>query len=222
MTQSIYEQKYEVVDGLLVDPETGEILGAVAPDGGEILDRDGIPAAIPVMSEGEANGVLARILNRDAAIAAATHALDDAEAEIERRKAEVLAELEATEDMIRLRAIAGNCHRIIERKHKEKEFILDRYREGLKTFAQSMLKGKSRTLDLACGRISLRKTGGRLKVEDAGKFVEYALEFEPSWLKMEPRISNVPKDVEESVMERAGLVLTAEDDDVSVSTGATS
>lgn len=218
MIQTAYENQVEVVDGLLIDTETGEIVGVVAADGGHV--RDGEP--LPVLNESEANGVLARILNRDAAIAAATHTLNDVEEEIRLMTAKALADLEDTEPMIRARAIQGNCNRIIERKQKEKESLLNRYREGLKAFAQAMLKGKVRTLELAYGRISLRKTGGRLKVADANAFVEYALEFEPSWLKMEPRISAVPGDVDGDVCARAGLERTPEEDEVSVATGARS
>ncbi len=208
-------------DGLLIDIETGEICGVVAPDGGHLTDSPDKPAAFIIDDEGKANWVLCKMLKRDAAIHSATIAGADAEAEINARISEALERLENTPEMIELRAIENNCKRIVARNQREREGLRIRFESQLKEWARAYLgSSKVRTVGLPFGTISLRKTGGNLKVDSEANFVEYAKRHGKfDWLKITPLISKVPKDI--TNLAEVGLVMVPVDDDITINTGLT-
>ena len=217
----------EARDGLLIDIETGEIVGVVAPDGGELLDKPEQPAGFAIDSEEKANWVLGKILKRDAAIAAAGLTLSEVQEQIKEKELDALAVLECTPEMIELRAIEANCQRIQHRATNERDGLVARFAYELKLFAQKALAGqKARTLGLAFGSLSLRKTGGNIAIVDDAKFCSWAMnERRFDLIKVSPLVSKISGELEESIRtdpgarELVGAEIEPQDDTLKISTG---
>lgn len=227
MVSPTFKPIIEARDGLLIDIETGEIVGVVAPDGGELHDKPEQPAAFAIDCEEKANWVLGKILKRDAAIAAANLTLSETQGEIKAKQDAALAALEATPEMIELRAIEANCMRIGHKAEREKEGLIARFAYELKLYAQQRLEGaKARTLGLAFGSLSLRKTGGNLTIADPERFTSWALnERRFDLVKATPLVSKIGGELEESlrtdpeVREHLGVQVEPVDDTLKISTG---
>jgi len=227
MTQPVYTPAYEERDGLLIDLNSGEIIGITAPDGGRLMDRDEEPARFTIDDEEKANWVLGKILKRDATMASVSLTLTQVTDKIGTLQQAALAQLEADPEMVELRAIERNCDSIMKRAEIERQGLIARFEHDLKAFAQRTLDGlRSRTLKLPFGSISLRKTGGNLQVVDDSRFCDWALSSDRlDLVKVAPRISNLcDADLDkfmgdEVARVQAGLGVVEVDDKVTITTG---
>ena len=210
---------YIVQDDLLVDPETGESLGYVAPDGGHIF-ASAVTPSTPKVEEGFVNWVLRKMLTRTARKTSATAIRAAAMQEHGLVMSEYLMKASLDERAIEHALVIANCEKIIAKAEKELAFFELVFSPMLKIFAQAELIGQTgRTWASAFGSISLTKIGGGLAVTDKVKFIAWAEKSAPDAVKKEPLISKVPKGTVASA--ENGLSVVAIDDKVTLSFGVT-
>lgn len=151
-------------DGLVIDLDTGEIIGHQLPD--EVKPYGG-PGASAEDAEKLAEYVLRRIQRHDARLASAIALSDSASRRIEEIQKEALAKLEESAEMIELRAIERNADDLANRASNAAQYFRGAYEAFFRVFAQSQLAGrKERTWRCPFGQISLRKRPEKLVVAD--------------------------------------------------------
>jgi len=188
------ESKYIVEDGILLDPETGEIVGFVAPDGGEITD----PNAAPAVDEGFVKWVLRKMLARKSKISGAE--LDKAAAEEANRAIyeAMLEKMTRDPEFIANTEIMACADKIIAGESRVLDFFTKRFTSMLMEFAKTELGDKKvRTWSSTVGSLALRKKGGKVIVTDADKLLRWAKANHPDAVKVEESVlvSKLPKDV---------------------------
>ena len=216
------------IDGVLYDTETGELVGYVAPDGGQILDS----AVAPVIDESFANWILRKMLARKARIQSAKIAKTEAE---DRNRAifdALLDKMSKTPEFLADTEIIACCDKIVEREGREYDFFERRFAPELARFAQSVLTGSKRTWASPFGSLSLRKTGEKLKVADEKKFIAWAKVNCPDAVKTveSALISKLPKttvviadiaaDGDDLAIDGNGLEIVPESDELTITPGA--
>jgi hypothetical protein len=208
-------------DGLTVDTETGEVLDVAIPS--DFLDDTGLP----LMTDGLCCWVMRKILRFDSEVIAAHNAVIEAAREIEVLTKRALEKLEATPEMIELRAIQTNAWKIHRQSENAGDYFRDRFRGLLASYARMRLQGtKAKSLKTPFGTIAITTFAPRLAIADEAKFIKWALKKCPEAVKQESRISKITKDLKEQLLTgdksrlAAGLVINTPPEKVEITTGA--
>lgn len=181
-------------DGLIIDVQTGEVLGMV----------ESIPSE--TLTEDEVKLIRSRLTRRALRAHLANNALTAAEVAMKAIEDEAVFQARQSEEWRFQEKIAQNSRQIADKAQREHDGLLDRFREGIKAFLRKHLTGKSRTWESEFGKFGLRAKAARLAVVDEEKFVKKAIETgRTEWLKLDPRISAVPKDLAPEMLEAYGV-----------------
>lgn len=206
----------EVVDGLALDGDTGEVIGTAVPK--DIYDEE--------MTVGLADWVLKKIQTEDAKAASAYGMRANAQRDIESLKEKALADLEKTPEMLAARAQDANSERILKQAERNRDFFIAKYQEDLGEFAAKELKGKKeRAWYRPGGSVALRRVPAKLQVADESKAIKWAEDFQPDAITKTFKVNSLAKDVLISLIanpdnaEMAGFVIEPETQKVTIKSG---
>lgn len=204
-------------EGLILDVDTGEVLGVQSPEG---IDGG--------MDEGLAFWALKKIGRLESGKAVAVDALHEASEMIRLKQAEALDALARDPEYVQAQAIVANCDAIIVRADKGLKWMSDAWLERLGAYAAGRLTGSARTWATPFGSVSLHRQPAKLRVgSDEDLAIRSAERLYPKTVKKTFQVSGLTK------AERAALLdnpLTAEElglevvpswDKASIQTGVT-
>lgn len=204
-------------DGLIVNTETGEIVGVAEP---EARPSDG------TMSDSLVEWVLQKILTYDSRAAAAEATLDRAGATREAMIDAAMNLLREDAEFVRNEAVIANAKSMREEAEKKAEFFRARYSDDLGRYAAANLgTSKTRTLKTTFGAISLRTVPAKLTVSDEASFIEWASRECPEAVKRTPLISKVGAAFKDAMLanpeaaQKVGLAIEPESTTVTIKTG---
>lgn len=229
MAELSAESKYVVEDGILLDPETGEFVGFVAPDGGQITD----PNAAPAVDEGFVKWVLRKMLARKSKIKAAE--IDKAAAEEANRAIyeAMLDKMARDPEFIANTEIMGCCDKIVETESRALDFFSRRFESMLLHFAKTELGDKkARTWSCSVGSLSVKKKGGKVIVEDHDKLLRWCEINCPDAVKVEKSVlvsklpegtkplADIPAEEGDAPIEGNGLAISSVTEELTITPGA--
>jgi|GEM_PF-4282910 len=181
-------------EGLVVDLDTGEVVGAAVP-----LEV----ACSGVMDDGLAAWVLKKYGRLHAGLKIAVDAAIVAQEALDRMEREALAALKSNPDYVQALAVVANCERIETRTRKGLDWLDGAYLKDLANFAASKLTGDGRTWATPWGSVALKRQPAKLEVADEAQVLKYARRVFPSALKVTEtfQVSKLPNAVKRNLLE---------------------
>jgi hypothetical protein len=153
-------------DDLVIDAESGEVLGAIVPENYDTLKP---------MDAGLAEWVLSKLQNREAALSSIGVKIAKIKAGQDHLLEAVLSELYTTPEWLSLRAQASRAQQIADKASRERGWFMDRFRADLEDFAKRILAGsKKRSWYSVFGSLSLTKFAEGVEIEDMARAVDLA------------------------------------------------
>ena len=216
-------------DGLLLDADTGEVVGYVAQDGGQITD----PEAKPTVDEGLVNWILRKMLGRKAKIQSAQIAMKDAGDSQEALIESYMRDCMQNPTYIANLQIIANCESIVARESKQLNGFEKWFAEPLARFATEALKGaRTRTWFCPFGSLALKAKPSKLVIVDEKAFIAWAEVNCPDAVKVVksalisklPKttapIADIPADGDDAPIFGNGLKMTEATDELTITPGA--
>jgi len=180
-----------VEDGMIINPETGEVVGAVIP--ADLAGADH-------MTEDLALWAVRKYARIDARRQAAKQVQAEALRKLEEAEKEAFRRLMQDPDYVEAKRTLGNCDAILARCEKSEAYMDLAWKENLGRYASGQLSGKERTWRTPFGCVSLKKVPAKLKVDDEPLVIQEAMLRWPDAVKREFQISKVSKaDIEELI-----------------------
>jgi phage host-nuclease inhibitor protein Gam len=148
-------QNTEIIDGLLVDSDTGEVIA-------DTIQREGD------YSVDELDRLLFRLNRMDAEAETFAKQHRTAQEIVTAKEEAALQALgENDPDYVAALATANRCEKLFEQLNARITFLKSAYEGPVKDLVDNVLQGqKSRTLKRPCGEVSLRSVPGKVEVVD--------------------------------------------------------